>query len=452
MTTYYLSSVDGDNGSDGLSWANAWATFEYAIETASAAASGPHTVLIDSAHSESLSADTTVTAAADINIFSVNRTTGALEAGAVVGAQASNYAVTVNGAWDVYIYGMTIRNGTNTTSSRNITINSSDGGHFELESCSLLSNTLGSTNTSIVLGSGGSVANAYTRLKSCTLQLSNAGGTIACASRVELEGCDVTAATVAVNNLFKCQFSSANASLLVMGCDLSEVTTTLVANSGATGGFSVVMGNCKLGSGVLPMEAATEIFNKGNTSVELFNCSAGDTHYGYYHGDDFGSTTAVVTYYADDGAVDQNSINISYKVVTTAYCRFETPYVGPWIAKPHTGTSTVTPSFEGLRVDSATVIQDDEVWGEWSYQGTSGFTLASFVNDRMTPLGTAANQTSAKTYADWTGSPTDTDANDSVFKLAPAAITPAEVGHIMGRVVVGEPELTIYYDPQIRVA
>jgi hypothetical protein len=184
-----------------------------------------------------------------------------------------------------------------------------------------------------------------------------------------------------------------------------------------------------------------------------YNCTSGDIHYSFCHADALGTTTSTATYYADDGAEDQNSTNLSYKVVTTANCSYYTPYVGPWIAKPHTDTSAVTPSFEGLRVDSATVIQDDEVWGEWSYQGTSGYSLAVVVTDRMTPLGTAANQASSKTYADWTGSPTDTDSGDSTFKLALAsAITPAEVGHIMGRVVAGEPNLTAYYDPQIRLA
>jgi hypothetical protein len=30
------------------------------------------------------------------------------------------------------------------------------------------------------------------------------------------------------------------------------------------------------------------------------------------------------------------------------------------------------------------------------------------------------------------------------------SITPAEVGHIQARIVVGEPSITVYADPQIR--
>jgi hypothetical protein len=204
-----------------------------------------------------------------------------------------------------------------------------------------------------------------------------------------------------------------------------------------------------LGSGVVIKAAQTAVLNRGGGSVTAYSCASGDTHYDFYYGDAFGETTVSSAIYATAGA-QSGGANVSYKVVTTANCSYYTPYVGPWIAKPHTGTTAVTPSFEILRDGSATAYQDDEVWGEWSYQGTSGSTQASFVNDRMTPLGTPANQdTGALAAGDWTGE----NATAWFGKLAPAStITPAEVGHIYGRVVVGEPSTTLYYDPQIRLA
>jgi hypothetical protein len=448
MTTYYLSSVDGSDASDGLSWDNAYATFKYAVETASAVASGPHTLLVDSAHNESLSAATTITAAGNINVLCVNRTTGALATGATVGAQATSYAITYNGAFHVYTSGITLKLGTG-TENVDITLNSTDGGYFVFENCTFIQNN--NAGAEVAIGSPGTAMNGATLLKGCAFTFAHAGNGIQPKTKSTLVNC--SGSGTSPTNLFEPITTCSGAVCLCDGCDWSFATGNVVRPDDGAGTCEFTFRNCKFGVGATIFPQQTTVSNPGGTTVTAYNCSAGDTHYAFFHRNPFGQTNAVVTYYCDDGATDQNNTNISYSVVTSATCSYYTPYEGPWIAKPHTGTAAVTPSFEGLRVNSTTVIQDDEVWGEWSYQGTSGSTQASFVSDRMTPLGTAANQTSSKTYADWTGSPTDTDSGDSVFKLAPAsAITPAEVGHIMGRVVVGEPSMTIYYDPQIRVA
>jgi hypothetical protein len=127
------------------------------------------------------------------------------------------------------------------------------------------------------------------------------------------------------------------------------------------------------------------------------------------------------------------------------------PYYGPWIAKPHTGTAAITPSFEVVRDGSATAYQDDEIWGEWMAKATSGVPKLSFYNDKVAlaaPLSPANQTTGALAAGDWTG-----EGGTAWFgKLHTAStITPAEVGYIYGRVVVGEPSITVYYDPQIRI-
>jgi hypothetical protein len=64
-------------------------------------------------------------------------------------------------------------------------------------------------------------------------------------------------------------------------------------------------------------------------------------------------------------------------------------------------------------------------------------------------LGTAANQDAGALAAgDWTGE----NATAWFGKLSSGSITPAEIGPLYGRVVVGEPSLTVYFDPQIRLA
>jgi hypothetical protein len=134
-------------------------------------------------------------------------------------------------------------------------------------------------------------------------------------------------------------------------------------------------------------------------------------------------------------------------VASSANANFYSPYVTPWIPVYHDGTSAITPALEILRDGSATAYQDDEVWAEFSYQGTASSTRSTIVSDRMALLGTAANQgTGALAAGDWTG-----EGGTAWFgKLEPASITPAEIGHLSARVCVGEPSITVYVDPQVR--
>jgi hypothetical protein len=205
---------------------------------------------------------------------------------------------------------------------------------------------------------------------------------------------------------------------------------------------------CKLGAGVVIQSAAATVTTRAAGIVEAYDCNSGDNHYAYYHGTAYGETTAVTSIYATAGATTGGT-GISYKVVTASTASYYNPYVGPWIAKPNTGTSAVTATFEVLRDASATAYQNDEIWGEWQYKGTASSVLLTTVNDRMAVLGTAANQdTGALAAGDWTGE----NATAWFGKLSSGSITPAEIGPIYGRVVVGEPSLTMYYDPQLRVA
>jgi hypothetical protein len=94
------------------------------------------------------------------------------------------------------------------------------------------------------------------------------------------------------------------------------------------------------------------------------------------------------------------------------------------------------------------VFQNDEVWAEFIYKGTTGFVLGTIVNDSMALFGSPADQTaSSKGASDWTGE----TGTAGYFKLnTTATITPTEIGNLSARVCVGEPSITVYVDPQIR--
>jgi hypothetical protein len=446
MATYYVSSVDGDDGDDGLSWANAKATLAGALSVATASGD---VIKVSHIHQDVLSADTTFTVQNNIAINVVDRSSGDALAvmdgtNGYIGHTTTSYAVIFAGGYNVFFRGLYVL-GSGTT-SKNITLSSVTAAHHEYHNCKF--KVTGHSASTIHCGDSGQNRTAYLLLKNCELIASNTAQRIITVNNCKTEL--INTVTSGSNGRFL-TVGTRGGYVSLDGCDIANCSNDALFANNTISPFSAFLNNCKLPAST-DILAEQDIKKKASTEVTCFNCSSGDTNYSFFHGNGLGSTTAVVDYYADDGATDQNNTRISYKVTTTAGASIWTPYVGPWIAKPHIGTSAVTPSFEGLRVNSATVIQNDEVWGEWSFQGTSGSTRASFVNDAMIPLGSAADQDSSKTYADWTGSPTDTDSGDSVFKLAAgSAITPAEVGHIMGRVVVGEPSLTVYYDPQIRL-
>jgi len=448
MATYYVSSVDGDNADNGTTWALAVATLKYAVETL-AASGGPHTILVDSEHSESLTADTTITAAQDLQIISVDRTgSDAPLAGALIGAQTANYSITIAGAFKLFFYGLTFQTGTNLTATRNIALNNTNGGHVEYESSHFVFNQTGGTNPRVVPGSTGQGANTYTRLTHCSFKFSSTASGINANGNADLVGCSIDPESSSLTALF---YHGANGTnIRCEGCDFSELTGTLVGNFLGNGTAFLEFRQCKLGAGVTPLATPTVVLNRGQTTVTMYDCHAGDTHCAFFHGDPFGTTIEETNIYATAGAQSGGS-NVSYKIVTRPeLCSYYTPYVGPWIAKYHTGTSAVTPSFEVLRDGSATAYQDDEVWGEWQYKGTAGEVTLTTVSDRMALLGTPANQATGDLDASgWTGE----NATAWFGKLHTAStITPAEVGHIYGRVVVGEPDITVYYDPTIRLA
>ena len=390
-TKYVWSGATGTVSGD--SWTDAYTTLGAAVTAAA------DVILVHDAHSESLGADATYTLTVNTVILSVDKDdSDALSAGALIGAQATNYSVTINGAFKFFVYGIELRNGTG-ASDKDIVLNSTDGGHAEFDSCKF---TLSGTNGGCVVYTGfaNATRNAFTSLKNCTFKFSNVSQFFNPNQVTELIGCSIDAAGSAPTNFMAWDTSGASSSIVeVSGGDFSKCVSNLVGNSGINGSPRVTIRQARLGSGVSILGTPAQILNKGNASVAAYDCSSGDAHYEFYHRDAFGTTVATPIYVEADGA-ETNEVAISWQITTTANCSYHTPYTTPWIAKAHTGTTAITAAFEGLRVNSTTIIQNDEVWGEWQYKASTGFTNVTTVNDRATMAATisGADQTSAKAF------------------------------------------------------
>lgn len=445
MTAYYVdSSASGSN--NGTSWTNAYTSFGSAVTAATA---DGDIIYVDQGHAEALGANTTYTFANNVSVICSNdkantppQTLGSMGTTGYIGHTSSSYTIILAGAYKVYLYGITFRSAG--TSGVNIALGNTDGSCFELDNCYIWVGTTGPSSR-LVFGNSGGI-NSYVKCKNCTFRFGSTsqGLDFSCAL-VQIEN-TVISSSGSAPTTFVVGFTRAFPGVYFEGCDLSHITGTLIGSSSAVPA-QIWFSNCKLGSGVTILATQTPA-NKSSSNVWLFNCSSGDQHYHIQHHDAFGSTVCDTGIYANDGASYDGTNRLSWKIVTTANCSYYNPYISPWIDCYHSGTSAITPSLEICRSGSATAYQDDEVWGEFSYQGTSGFPISTIVNDRKGLLAAAADQTTGALGAsDWTGE----NATSWFGKLNPTAtITPAEIGHLRARVAVGEPSITVYVDPQIR--
>lgn len=450
MPDYFVKN--GGDGSAPTTWAGAYGSLQTALTAAST--KGDRVIIqYDAVPStdSALAADTTYTVGADIQIIaSTNSGTSTITptvmdgstAAQFIGNSSANRGITVLGGYEVYTYGVAFLVTGSTADA--IVINGSDDGHFVLDQCKLwLKNTSNGSSARIILGVSGNIRNVLTELLNCNLWFGHINQGISLAGDVIMEGCSVNGSsaipTTFINHI---PASSGGGTVFANACDFSRLTGTLVADM-TLKRVPVVFTHCQLGAGVSPLAAQTA---GGNTGAEvwLYNCSSGDTHYHLAHHNALGSTVIETGIYANDNIADTN---LSWKIVGTAVATVTHPYQSPWIDVYHTGTSAITPSLECVRSGSSTAYNNDQVWAEWSYQGTSGNPMAVLVNDRRDITAAAAAQdTGALNASGWTGE----NATSWFGKLCPtASFTPVEVGHIRARVCVGG-ENTVYVDPQIR--
>jgi hypothetical protein len=449
VTTYFVSN--GGNNSDGLTWAKAYTSFQSAL---TAASSGSDIVVIQYNSVPSgdleLSADTTFTTANSVTIISASAddagtayTPTAMGTGAWIGNSTTNRYVRLDTTADdrVYVYGLTFRISGSTSDILRVN-GAAAGADMTLDTCYLWQ---GNTNSvgSIQISAGAQPC--FTKLRDCTFRFGNASQSVDVQGTALFQNCTVSADGTAPSVLISGS-SGASSSCEWLGCDLSHVTGTLVANMLVVG--TVRFAQCKFGSGVTVMAAQTSNPTRASADVWVSDCFSDDTHLVFGHYNALGSTVRETgIYYTGSEAGNQ-----SWKIVTTANASFHMPYFAPFVDLYNTGTSAITPRFEILRDGSTTKYQNDEIWGEFWVKSTSGSTKSTRSTDRCTLAlklaGTTADQADGAGTGSWTG---DSGAWSGKVDSG-SAVTPAEIGHIRGRVVVGEPSITVYVDPVIRTA
>jgi hypothetical protein len=232
--------------------------------------------------------------------------------------------------------------------------------------------------------------------------------------------------------------AQAGASIECIGVDFSA------AGSGKTivGSDSTALANrftfldCKLNASVTKASAPLSM---GSTEIDFIRSGSSGVNYTIYS-HRFGGLLIEETTIVRSGGASDGTTPLSWKIVTTADCSYSMPFECPPIAiwNDTTGSSK-TATVEGVWGGGA-VPNDDEIWIDVEYLGSSSSPQGSFVNDGKADLLTAAaGQTSSSET--WGGSTTK-------FKLG-VTFTAQQKGWLYARVRIGKASSTFYIDPLI---
>ena len=437
MATYFLWSGAAGTGT-GADWTNAFTTYTAALAAATADAD---IIKVHKTHTEELAVDTTYTHQNNISVICVDKDASdalsTMGTAAWIGNSTVNRAVTMAGAFRVFLHGITLRTAGATVDSINLA--ATDGGHFEYESCYFWQ---GNTGANGGIGVGAADAQAFVKAKNCTWRFNLATHRISVASKLVIEGGSLAATgTIPTGGLFiAATVDPAGPSVDAIGFDLSYLGSNPIVGNATTNAFTVRLSQCKLGTSFVLLATQTNL-NRSSAEVYAFDCASGDAHGLFAYANPMGSVVSDTGIFFTSGAAAQ-----SWKIVTTANCSYYTPFETPWFGYYNTTTTSITPYVEILRDGSATAYDDDQVWLDVMAKTNSGSTQSALTTDRMTLLGTPANHVAGAGLGSWTGE----SGTAWSGKMVMASLTPAEVGHIQARIVVGEPSITVYADPQVR--
>lgn len=239
--------------------------------------------------------------------------------------------------------------------------------------------------------------------------------------------------------LFNCPSSATTQNTVTLrGVDLSAITGTLVNNAGGVG-YRFLFDSCRIASGV------TRYSGGSNTTdiIELVNCYDGTNILSESY-QPAGVVTTERTITLSGGATD-NVGTFSHRMVSGANVdKFCNTLSGFWLDANYTTTgSSKTATVE---IVSSASLNNDEISLVLEYPGTASSSVASFGNSFIaTPLTTPGAV--AASSAGWNSLPAT-----PVRQHLQVTFTPQTAGRVRGRVMLGKPSTTVYYDPQVTIA
>jgi hypothetical protein len=449
MANLFLRSTDGSDSDDGTTWALATATIA-GIEGVDSA--GDHIFVAD-AHAESTAASISIdiagTPASPSWILCVVDTgdpaspTTLATTGTISTTGASN--ITINGSF--YCYGLKFTSGS-TSSNTSLGFFSTAADATQVyEQCDFI---LGTTNSGGRITFNGVQAETHCEWKNCDVQFGNLGqGINHSGGHFRWRGGSVLSGSVPTT-LFTATHSSRPGSIYIEGVDLSNLLfITNIFTASVQTHDPVVIRNCKLPTSWNASLVTGTISAPGNR-YEMWNCDATDTNYRLWVEDYAGSVKSETTVVRTGGASD-GTTTFSWKMVSSANAEYPvislvSPEMVKWNDTPGAKTVSVEIVHDSQGAGTGSDLQNDEIWLEVQYLGTSGFPLGSFASSAKVVLGTATDYTNSSET--WTTSGLTTP----VKQILTAPFTTAEKGFIHAKVHLGKASKTVYVDPELTVS
>jgi hypothetical protein len=437
-----------------------WTAAHARLATAFSWAAAGDVIYVSNNHAETQAANITVTtpgtAAAPCNILCVTDTATpptTLNTTATITANG-NYNLTINGGYS-YFYGITFICGVGASSSYNMTLlNNAVSAALIFDNC-VLNNACvaGGSTPELTIGINTSddllvrLINSNIKFNQINTRITHHHGNF------QWRGGAYDASVAVPTNLF---IEPANGDTLneISGVDLSGIGASKYLVQGISGGTSskYYFKNCKLNASVTVL-GTQAIVGHGGLEIFVDNCDSGDTNYRMGHYKYQGSIVTETTIKRTAGAND-GTTGFCWKMVSLATGPLFPFPLGspPMIIWNDTTGSEITATIEIVH-DSLTNLEDDEIWVEVEYLGTSGFPLSLFANDKTaTPLtslvsGTGNGSAQADSSESWT---TTGLTNPNTQKLN-VAFTPQEKGPIIAKVMLAKSNYTVYVCPKVEI-
>lgn len=360
-------------------------------------------------------------------------------------AGGSGIQLSITGA--AYIYGITWKNLTTSGTSNlgcftNNAMTAASLVSVKMEQCGL---TLGNNSGTCQFSFGtttGSANDQVVELVNCTLTYANVNSLMLFgACRFTMKGGSI-AGTSVTQMITPNTGTGSSGTVEFDGVDLSSQTGKL--NSGTGGGSqTIIFRNCKLGVGATV--GATSGSGWNYPIFDIINCDSGGTNYKVHREHGLGTIDQETTKIRSSGASD-GTTGISWKAVSNsaALWQFPLPMFEIAIWNDNSGSSK-TATVEIL-ADSATNLNNDDIWMEVEYLGDASSPKSSMVSNTKSNI-LASNAALSSSSASWT---TTGMTNPNAMKLQ-ASFTPQQKGPVTCRVYLGKPSQTVYIDPMVTI-